>query len=238
MLNQIRMRRSAMQLELPLRHGRGGRRAGAGRRRRSDEHVPHLRRPAFAGARHPLHVTIRVRRDVWNLRSQRGYRCVERALAHERGLGELRVVHYSVQSNHLHLVAEAPHRRVLARRMQGFGVRLAKALNRMMRGRRGRVFAERYHARALTTPREVRNVLRYVLGNAARHHGGPQFDPFSSASAFDGWRAPPPPLRHPPGTGPPPVARARTWLLTKGWRTHGLLDPRDTPRPSACLARA
>jgi hypothetical protein len=48
--------------------------------------------------------------------------------------------------------------------VRGLAIRVARAVNRAL-GRRGRVFADRYHARALTTPRAVRHALVYVLMN-------------------------------------------------------------------------
>jgi hypothetical protein len=184
------MVRRPRQLSLPLprrveapRHG--GRRRGAGRPRLSDGQT-HVRRPRFDGRKEPVHVTVRFARHVWNLRSQRGFACVERALRFERGLGELRVVHFSVQGNHLHLIAEARDHRALARRMQGFGIRLARALNGMM-GRTGRVYGDRYHARPLTSARQAFHAVRYVLQNHARHatragRTAPTVDRFASSS--------------------------------------------------------
>jgi len=148
-----------------------------------------------------------------------------------------RVVHYSVQSNHLHLIAEAPDRRALTRGVQGLLIRLAKGLNRLWR-RKGSVFSDRYHDRILKTPREVRNALVYVLQNGVKHgatfwlrRSGSQevrtVDPHSSGRWFDGWRDPPP-LRG--GGGARPQA-ARTWLLRTGWRRHGLLTLTDAPEP-------
>lgn len=121
----------------------------------------------------------------------------------------------------------------MARGAQGLGIRVAKALNRVM-GKRGTVFADRYHAHELRTPKEVRNALDYVFNNAHRHwaarDGGrnarPFYDERSSAAWFEGWtgeaRAE---LRAVLGdpTGPPPVVAARTWLLERGWRRHGLI---------------
>jgi hypothetical protein len=103
--------------------------------------------------------------------------------------------------------------------------------------RRGPVLADRYHLRLLKTPREVRNALRYVLLNA-RHHAlravrAVRLDPASSGRWFDGWRHEASTVREESGDGlARPVARARTWLLATGWRRHGLIDPRDVPRPS------
>lgn len=187
-----------------FRHG--GARRGAGRPRTS-RLVSHDARPRFDGAHAPLHVTLRMDPRVWNLRSQRGFACVTHALRAERSRGELRVVHFSVQGNHVHLVVEANDQATLSRRMQGFGVRLARRINAMMGRRRGRVIGDRYHARALGTPREVRRVIRYVLQNHVKHAkqsgrvapAGP--DRYSSA-AFEQR-----------SVGPPLTASPVTWLL-------------------------
>ncbi len=131
-------------------------------------------------------------------------------------------MHYSVQGNHLHLLVEADATRVLSRRMQGFSVRLAKAVNRMMGRRRGRVLAERYHARTLKTPTEARNALRYVLLNHAKHSAqagkvGMVVDPYSSGPWFEGWPEGTPLPRRLPCTGPPTSA-AKSFLLDAGWK--------------------
>jgi putative transposase len=195
------------QLDL-LSRTHGGKRKGAGRKRRSSETVPHASRPVFDGGRHPLHVTLRVGRGVWNLRSQRGFNCIRGALAEERRRGTLRVVHYSVQGNHVHLIAEAHNRVVLGRRMKGLAIRFARAVNRMMGRKRGRVLAERYHLHVLRTRSEARNAVRYVLNNHVKHAAqvgkvGIAVDPFSSAVAMS-------------ATGPPLVSAPDTWMLRSG----------------------
>ncbi len=222
MLIQTMRARRPVQLALPVRT-RGGARLGAGRKRRSNETVPHTSRPEV-GPKHPVHVTMRVGRDVWNLRSQRSFRVVERALRAEQRLAMVRVVHYSVQGNHLHMLVEAPDRRALSTRMQGFAIRLAKGLNALMLRRRGKVFAERYHARVLRTPTEVRRALAYVLRNGEKHLKVSAIDPYSSGPWFDGWSGGVPKVRWTPCTGPPPIAAPRSWLLAKGWRRRGAID--------------
>ena len=87
-------------------------------------------------------------------------------LACERG--RFRLTHYSVQSDHLHLIVEAGSSRDLASGMKAIGARLACAANRVF-GRGGRVLLDRYHRRMLRTPREVRHAIAYVLLNARRH---------------------------------------------------------------------
>ena len=160
---------------------------------------------------------------------------------------DFRVVEFSVQSNHVHLLVEADGAASLTRGMIGVEVRLARRINRAL-GRSGAFFADRYHARSLRTPAEVRAAIRYVLFNN-RHHGssgsardafvtraGRTFalDPCSSAPWFEGWAS----GSHPPepwekqmvGQGRP-HARATVWLLTTGWRRHGLLARDELPGP-------
>jgi REP-associated tyrosine transposase len=107
---------------------------------------------------------------------------------------------------------------------QGLAVRVAKAVNPVF-GRRGAVRGDRYHARWLKTPREIRTALVYVVQNWLKHVPGARgFDPRSSAAWLDGWRTP---LPHPPG--PPSVRPPRTWLARVGWRRYGPLDPSEGP---------
>lgn len=223
------------QLELPIRT-HGGKRRGAGRKPRSGATVPHTARPALT-EKLPVHVTLRVTREVWNLRSQRAFAHVEHALNEERRRGALRIAHYSVQGNHLHLIAETDDRPTLSRRVQGLTIRLAKALNRMMRRPRGRVFAERYHLHVLRTPREVKNALRYVLLNHVKHSAqtgrvGMTMDPFSSGPFFAHWPANVRRMRS-ACTGPPPIVEARSYLLTASCR-RDLFQPtaRNAASPS------
>lgn len=136
----------------------------------------------------------------------------------------LRLVHYSIQSNHVHAIVEVRDNDALTRGMQGLAVRIAKALNRLW-SRRGRVFADRFHSRALQTPRETRYALAYVLNNARKHAVRVEgLDPCSSAAAFDGWLE----LRTALDARVP-VCAARSWLLTIGWRKHGRIRVTEVP---------
>jgi hypothetical protein len=185
-----------------------------------------------------------MRSDVPSLRTMSIVREIERSFARGCSRPGFRLVQYSLQGGHAHLVVEATDQTALGRGMKAIGARLARAVNRIT-GRAGPVLAERYHHRVLATPREVRNALRYVLLNARKHRGkdatasragNVPLDPASSARWFDGWKAyevrgADANDRRAP-TALPPVARARTWLLRVGWRRHGLLDPLDVPGPS------
>lgn len=206
----------------------GGARRGAGRKPNGPRaRVPHTARPALA-ARHPVHVTIRVRAGLPSLRRDAPRRAIERAISFAADRLGARLVHYSIQTTHLHFVVEASDRRALSRAMQGLGIRLALALNRLWK-RIGSVFADRFHSRILRTPREVRNVLVYVLHNA-RHHGlhFAGVDPCSSAAGFDGWSEL---CASEPRSSP--CARAETWLLRLGWRQHGLVRLGEMPAPGS-----
>jgi putative transposase len=217
-----RRKRRQRQLELEFRTW-GGARRGAGRKPKNGRAgVPHSRRPDHCH-RHPLHLTVRVRAGLPNLRCDVSRRALERCFREGAERFGFRLVHHSIQSDHLHLIAEASDRRALSRGMRGLMVRVARALNSIWRTC-GRVVGDRYHAHALRSPREVRNALVYVLQNA-RHHGLRKLgiDPCSSGRAFDGWATPFP-------VEPSLGARATTWLLTLGWRRHGLVGPDEAPR--------
>lgn len=173
----------------------GGRRKGAGRPRkngRADKGVPHLPRAALA-PRFPVLATWRMAEGVWSLRSRRSFRALAPALWAGAERHGFRLVHYAVLGNHVHLLVEANDRRALMRGMQGLGVRVARRLNRMMR-RRGRVVADRYHARILKTPTEVRHARRHLLTNANKHYGVDGPDDFAPRT---------------------PLALPHTWLLRR-----------------------
>ncbi len=151
----------------------------------------------------------------------------ERSLARggcERG--DFRVAHYAILGNHAHFIVEAKDADALGRGMKSLVRRLVLSVHGVF-SRRGPVLADRYHLRILRTPLEVRRAIAYVLLNARRHarrHGREaRIDPASSGRWFDGWKG----LAGPRGTGPPAVARPRSWLLRVGWRRPGLID---TPR--------
>ena len=225
-----RVRQLSLDLRPPSRWG--GRRPGAGRKAGPIRRDPHQRRSPLAG-RHPCHVTLRVRRDVPSLRTARLVRELAASFRHACERGRFRLVAYSIQTNHAHLLVEAASAHDLGRGMKSIGSRLARAVNRVF-ARGGPVVADRYHVRALRTPREVRNALAYVLLNARRHAAklgrqlarAPRIDPASSGRWFDGWRAAF--SRQTPGDVPA-VAAPRTWLLRIGWRRAGLIDPREVP---------
>jgi REP element-mobilizing transposase RayT len=229
------MKRTSEQLELG-RSRWGGRRPGAGRKPGPNPRLRHRSRAPF-GRGLPCHVTLKMRKDVPSLRTVALVREVEQTFARGCERGEFRVVHYSLQGDHAHLIVEAKDRYALGRGMKAIGARLARAVNRVF-ARSGPVLTERYHARVLRTPSEVRNALRYVLLNARRHAAkrgrtlsrALGIDPASSGRWFDGWRRSPDAVgRETRPSGIPAVSLPRSWLLSEGWRRRGLLDPSEVP---------
>ncbi len=205
---------------------RGGRRDDAGRKPKGERAlVTHAARPKLT-PRDPVFVTTRLLPGLPNLRRERTLATLRAVLAAGSDRFGFRLVEYSIQSNHLHFIAEAEDARSIARGMQGLLVRIAKALNREW-GRRGKVLSDRYHAQILRTPREVRNTLVYVLQNSRKH--GAQLtgiDVHSSGPWFRGWR-------DRVARTPSPIATARSWLLTSGWQRWGLLRTDEAPASSS-----
>jgi REP element-mobilizing transposase RayT len=178
------------------------------------------------------------------LRDHALFVAVRKALAEGKSRFGFALVHFSVQRDHLHLIAEANDRRALSRGLQGLSIRVARAVNRSIE-RKGRLFADRYHARALTTPRAVQFALRYVLLNARKHvttHGGIPtgfIDGCSSAPWFRGFSRPDElafgareardDWRRASGSSDPPVVRPDTWLLRAGLRRVAAFDLDEVP---------
>jgi REP element-mobilizing transposase RayT len=163
----------------------GGRRRGAGRRPKGPlAGVTHSTRGRLR--RLPVHVNWRMLPHVWNLRTRRCFRRLEEALWAACDRFGMRITHFSVQGNHIHLIVEAEDQACLSRAMQGLGVRVAKKLNRVM-GRRGTVLADRYFAHLLKTPSEVRRAVHYVLQNHRKHLDSAKIvDQFSSNAGAAG----------------------------------------------------
>ena len=227
------------QQAIPFPNTWGGKRKGAGRKRLgARSNVPHRVRPAH-GAGNPVLVTLRA--GFRPLRSQHVFPTVCLALAAAtRRSGSFRIVQFSVQWDHVHLMVEARDERALSRGLQGVAIRIARSVNALVM-RRGRFWADRWHGRELTSPRQVRNALVYVLANFRKHEKGrvaAGVDAFSSAGRFDGWsgftagavlpRAGP--AVHGAMARWVVVSESKTWLARVGWRRSGLVRVDEAPK--------
>ena len=184
-----RSKRSALkQLELPIRSTFRPRRAPRPYLPTRTGKVPHATRPDMSGM---IHVVLPIVRGLPGLRTPRLLRRLERCF--RAGMQKLgfALTHYSVQEDHIHLVVQVQDRHGLARGIQGLAIRLAKQLNAHWHRRgKGRVFAERYFAAAVTTWQQARRTIRYVLNNGRKHGSWSKKDrpdPFSSGPWFR-WR--------------------------------------------------
>jgi REP element-mobilizing transposase RayT len=244
-----RSRKRHARIELPKldKNGqrRGGKRKGAGRPKRGARASErHETRKVFKRGE-PVHVIMRACADVGSLRKRSIMRAVHEAtVIATRHEARFRIVHLSLQRTHIHLIVEAENRVALATGMQAFGISAARNINRVVsestgERRRGRVFADRYHARVLETPRQVRNTIAYVLDNW-RHHGEDKLaiakdwviDPFASGVWFTGWKERDDKgytYRPPPGYIGFVVWQPTLWLLREGWRRWGLISAYEVP---------
>jgi putative transposase len=228
----MRNRRPPIQLTFDDR--RALTRDGRKKRRPGPKAAPHgkVRHRTRADHKHwnPLHVTMRAVNGLPSFRAQSLYKAFERAvrITTKRQRADFRIVEYSIQDNHLHLLVEADDKDALARGMKSFSVRANRLFNAAHGRMRGRVWGDRYDRRDLTSPRQVRNALVYCLANYKKHHhirtGAPRIDPCSSARWFDGWTA----IRE-HDDGPRPTERPRTVLLRIAWKRHGLIHPGECP---------
>jgi REP element-mobilizing transposase RayT len=225
-------------------HGRERAAQRRGRPRKPGDFPRHVPRPKVI-RQTPVHVTLKMRKSVWKLRATRCFRVIRRALVAGGLRFGFRLVHYSVQGNHIHIIGEAESTIAVSRAIKGLGVRIARGLNVVMK-RRGPVLCERYHLRVITTPLQARKTLLYVLNNYRRHAAqwGEQLsdefvDPCSSARAFDGWkrrpwrRANPSAARDPCPDLPIAVHPPESSLLISRWRAWGPLEPTTIPGPFA-----
>jgi REP element-mobilizing transposase RayT len=166
-----------------------------------------------------MHVTMKRVAARSSLRSEPIAAVIRVQIAHAVKRG-VRVLHFTIQHDHLHFMIEADDRGSASRGMQLLFSRIAQEVNRIER-RHGKVFRDRHHRRALITPSEVRNCIVYVMFNDRKHATSFEvdgwIDPCSSAMWFEDWdpRARPPPQT---SSGPSPLARPRTWLAQIGWR--------------------
>jgi len=238
--------------------GKGRGKKQIGRPKKPNAGEPHTRRETFRPSE-PVHVTLRVEREIGWLRTRTGYAAIREAtitvLKHET----FRIVHVSIQGTHVHLLVEAQDRRALSKGVQAFKISAAKQLNAavskagswweraqlrragrtLVKRRKGRVFTDRYHATIIRSPKQARHELAYVLNNWRKHGEhrkgvarGWKIDPFATGWLFQGWKE----REHEPFAWklretyePMPVWWPRTWLLSDGWRRYGLIKTHEVP---------
>lgn len=199
---EVSRKPSAKQMKVSVASW-GGRRKGAGRKNRSRT-VNHMKREKV-GPQWPLHITLRLAPGRPSLRRQSLLEVFAIAVAEAKKFG-LRINQFSFLGNHFHLIAEADNNRALRQGMQCLTIRIAKHLKKFgflkpgspepLATKPKNLFLGRYHLQVLKTPLAVKNALRYVLVNEAKHAGrmksqAPGKDLlsiYSSGFCFKNWR--------------------------------------------------
>lgn len=154
---------------------------GAGRPAKNDRGIRHTKRPEITKPS-SLHLTVKVQRDKAGLKTKGVLALLRRSILNARKQG-LRVIHFSLEYDHVHLLIEADNNRTLGKGMQAFGVTLSKAINRA-RKLKGTVYKHRYHFRKITSSRELKNVLNYIFTNGVKHQTAKSIvNPFNSIQA-------------------------------------------------------
>lgn len=140
----------------PVRSNWGGKRPGAGRKPKDPRRGPgvsHLRKPDI-DPRFPLAITLVVSDETQRPGSRKALEVLRGTLEAVKERSGFRVLHSAVDGRNLRLIVEADGREALTRGMQSLQIRAARALN-ADKGRKGRVFADRFGERVLRTKGEV-----------------------------------------------------------------------------------
>lgn len=127
----------------------------------------------------PLHLTIKVRENKANIRNKRILKALHHAIKRAR-FKKLKVIHYTLEYNHIHLLVETSDNKILQTGMQALGISLSKAINKIKQ-LKGGVYKHRYHFRKLNSRRELKNVLHYIFKNGLKHKRSySMLDPYNS----------------------------------------------------------
>ena len=209
--------------------------------RESGGRARHGKRPLHRG-RFPVHVTMRVREGMPSLRRPSLFREIVMRVQDSFagfwrgrpksprlsargpvGATRVKILHYSVQSNHIHLMIEAGDNNALSRGMQGVAIRLARAINRCAGITKSAVWEHRYHAHELRSVRETLNALRYIGNNWRKHGvarvGAARLDPCASDNLVANVKRVENSLfvaLNPSAVGAH-VVLANTWLAKRAW---------------------
>ncbi len=220
------MKRSGSQLSFKSVNGWGGKRRGAGRPNLSGR-VSHMKRENVV-LKTPVHLTLKIANKKWNLRCGDVAKAFKISAAKAKVFG-LRILHYSILRDHLHLVVEVVDNESLTRGMRSFGSSFGKAIRSLVGGK-GPVFKGRFHLTVISSPTQMRNTLAYVLQNYSQHSNLLEhIDAYSSAPYFADWRrllgrrVGPIVARHSiKPSMPPHLCRPNSWLAREGWKraTH------------------
>ncbi len=151
-----------MQTKMKLNgRGWGGLREKSGRQRIRSKGVAHSSREKVT-SRTPVHVNFKYKIAI---RNKETLKLLRKSIQNARKHG-LKVLHYSFQHNHIHLILEAETNSILTKGMRSLTITFAKGVHK------GRIQIERYHLHVLKSLREVKHAVHYVLFNQQKHEKG------------------------------------------------------------------
>lgn len=139
---------------------------GAGRSAKHDAGIRHTSRPKISRPT-SLHLTIKVKSIKANIKNKIILHMLKRAILNARRQG-LKVIHFSLEYDHVHLLIEADNNLTLGKGMKALGVTLAKRINKF-RGLKGAVYKHRYHFRRVGSSAQLKKVMNYIFSNGVKH---------------------------------------------------------------------
>lgn len=152
----------------------GGRRPKCGRKRLKSKGVSHRSREQVTG-RDLLHINFKYKTYV---RSDAFYEVFKRGIKNSARF-DFKILSFSIESNHIHLIAEAGNSDNLTLGMKSLTCTLSKGLN-LIKNTNGKTQIERFHLHILKNPQEARNAINYVLFNHEKHTGTQKISKFCS----------------------------------------------------------
>jgi REP element-mobilizing transposase RayT len=123
-----------------------------------------------------------VQRNKAAIKNKRILKLLKHAISNARRQG-LKVIHFALEYDHIHLLIEAENNYILGKGMQSLGVTMAKGINRL-KALKGSVYKHRYHFRQITSSRQLKNVMNYIFTNGIKHKTAMKvINPYNSIQA-------------------------------------------------------
>ena len=136
----------------------------AGRKALHDPGIRHTSR-ALISRPSALHLTIKLKKA--DIQNKVVLRILKHAIFRSRLQG-LKVIHFSLEYDHVHLYVECGDNHVLGKSMKAFGVSFVKGINKYKKSL-GSLYKYRYHLHIIKSAREAKNVINYILKNGIKH---------------------------------------------------------------------
>lgn len=172
---------------LKTKNTHGGVRKGAGRPLKANRKgLPHLARPLIEKTS-AVHVSWQLKETLitLNISTKDFFELFRLAVMTAKKKG-LKIIHYSIMENHLHLIVEAQSSEELSRSLQSFALSLSKLVKNRFNGSLANLWNDRYFMQLLLSQREIKTALQVVLKNPqTKLKKTTAFDKYSSILAMN-----------------------------------------------------